>query len=328
LVNETGYSSSYAGIIANSVYKRKTANLLLDKKIPPKLARLIMEICDTDIIGPERSESSADGSIKYIYRNKEGLLFESVFIPEPKRKTVCVSVQSGCRMGCPFCATSSYGFHGNLDAGDIVNQVLGIPGSPEVTHIVFMGMGEPLDNRENLFKAIEIFTSDWGMSISPANITVSTVGIYRGVKDFLSSSKCNLTLSLFSPFSDERIRVVPAEKKNPASDIISLMKEYPLRRRRRLSIAYVMIKDINDSDRHLEALIKMISVSGIRINLLPFHRTGDESFFPSPAERISFFRERLSEAGIPATIRKSRGSDIFAACGLLAGNIKDHQNKF
>lgn len=186
-----------------------------------------------------------------------------------------VSTQSGCRMGCPFCATAGYGFHGDLSAGDIVNQVLSLPETLNITNVVFMGMGEPMDNLDNVLKACRIFTAEWGLSLSPANVTVSTVGITPGVVTFLEKSDCNITVSLHSPFPAEREKFIPVERKYPASRIIEIMRSYKIPKRRRLSVAYIMIEGLNDSDQHLNELIKILRDSGIRINLLPFHQVAD-----------------------------------------------------
>ena len=242
-------------------------------------------------------------------------------MPDKKRNTVCVSTQSGCRMGCPFCVTGRYGFHGNLSAGEIVNQVISIPEASKITHVVFMGMGEPMDNLENVLKACRILTAEWGLAISQRNITVSTVGITPGIKIFLESSECNLTLSLYSPFPDERKLVVPAETRYPVSEIINIMKNYPVKKKRRLSVAYVMIKELNDTDHHLEGLKALLKGSDIRVNLLPYHLVPGDNNTSSSAERIQFFKHNLVISGISASIRKSRGIDISAACGLLATGL-------
>jgi 23S rRNA (adenine2503-C2)-methyltransferase len=208
-------------------------------------------------------------------------------------------------MGCPFCATGRYGFHGNLSTGEIVNQVLSIADSIKITHVVFMGMGEPLDNLENVLKACEILTSEWGMALSPRNITISTVGITPGILKFLECSDCNLTVSLYSPFTEERKLVVPVENKYPVNEIIGIMKNYPIKKKRRLSLAYVMLRGLNDTDFHLEGLKTLLKNSSIRVNLLPYHKLTDDS----------------NTSGVSASIRKSRGTDISAACGLLASAL-------
>lgn len=218
--------------------------------------------------------------------------------------------------------TAKYGFYGNLSAGDIISQVIRIPFADKITHVVFMGMGEPLDNTDNVLKACDILTAESGLALSPRNITVSSVGITPEVRRFLQTSDCNFTLSLYSPFTHEREKVVPAEKKYPVSDIIRIMKNFPAGRKRRLSIAYVMMEAINDTDEHLNALIKMLKGTGIRVNLLPYHHINGKHMASSPEDRMMFFKHNLVMSGISASVRKSRGADISAACGLLASGLK------
>ena len=321
LIGAAGFNYAHAISVVHNIYKKRTTDIGLIKKIPGKLKDLLNENFSTGIFPPVASELSADGTIKYLFRTSDGRLFESVFIPDKKRKTVCVSTQSGCRMGCSFCVTASYGFHGNLTAGEIVNQVISLPGAGAVTHVVLMGMGEPMDNLDNVLKACSILTSEWGLSLSPRNVTVSTVGITPGIEKFLSDSRCNLALSLFSPFEEERKTLIPAEVKYPVKSILKLLKDSPARKNRRLSLAYVMISGLNDTDRHLTELKMLIGDSGIRVNLLPFHSTGRDPFNSSSPERMIYFKHNLVISGISASIRKSRGVDISAACGLLAGNL-------
>ena len=270
------------------------------------------------------SEVSADKSVKYLFRTETGKEFETVYIPDNKRNTVCVSTQSGCRMGCSFCVTGRYGFRGNLTAGEIINQIIAIPQAKKVTHVVFMGMGEPMDNLENVLKACRIITAEWGLAISSRNVTVSTVGIMPGVEQFLHSSDCNLTLSLYSPFSEERKKIIPVENHYPVDKIIDLMKNFKVKKKRRLSLAYVMVKDLNDTDRHLEGLKAILKGSAIRVNLLPYHSVLNDQNCSSSDERMQFFKHNLIVSGISASIRKSRGTDISAACGLLATGFKNY----
>jgi 23S rRNA (adenine2503-C2)-methyltransferase len=289
--------------------------------LPKRLREYLSEVSEPGLYGPLSSLRSADGSVKYIFATSSDLKFETVFIPDGKRKTVCVSTQSGCRMGCRFCATGKYGFHGNLEAGDIINQVSGIQASGTITHVVFMGMGEPLDNTDNVLKACEILTAPWGMAISPRNITLSTVGITPSIVRFLESSSCNLALSLFSPFPEERGEVIPAERKYPAHEIIKILADFPLKKKRRISAAYVMIAGVNDSNQHLEGLHNLLAGTGIRVNLLPYHPLPGDPDISSSSERMQHFRHTLTMSGIQASIRRSRGSDIAAACGLLASGL-------
>jgi 23S rRNA (adenine2503-C2)-methyltransferase len=322
LIRPLNFTSSHAVSISNSMYKKGILNISEIVKIPYRLKEELYNIAATGIYLPLASEVSADKSVKYMFRTENGKEFETVYIPDNKRNTVCVSTQSGCRMGCSFCITGRYGFRGNLTAGEIVNQILAIPQAGKVTHIVFMGMGEPMDNLENVLKACSIITAEWGLAISSRNITVSTVGIMPGVEQFLQKSDCNLTLSLYSPFSAERREIIPVENKFPVHNIIEMMKNFPLKKRRRLSLAYIMIKNLNDTDSHLEELKSILKGSKIRVNLLPYHPGNIDKNCSSPAERMQFFKHNLIISGISASIRKSRGADISAACGLLAAGLK------
>ena len=327
LIRAEGYEYCNAVAIANSIYKKRITDLSLISRISKKLQTYLMQTTYPVIYRPVASEVSMDKSKKYLFRNPEGKIFETVYIPDNKRDTVCVSTQSGCRMGCPFCATSGYGYHGDLGAEDIINQILGIPEAGKVTHVVFMGMGEPLDNLSCVLKACDILTAEWGVAISRRNITVSTVGITPAIVPFLEKSGCNLTLSLFSPFPEERIKTVPAENKFPVKEIIEVMKNFPARKKMRLSVAYVMIRDVNDTDRHMDALMNILKGSGIRVNLLPYHKLPGDINVSSTEERMKLFKHSLVISGIQASIRKSRGADISAACGLLAAGLAQTRSK-
>lgn len=321
-IEPLGFTLSHAVSISNSIYKKRTSEVLKIIKIPAILRDVLADKACIGFFLPVASEVSADKTVKYLFRTETGIEFETVYIPDNKRNTVCVSTQAGCRMGCPFCVTARYGFRGNLSAGEIVNQIISIPNAEKITHIVFMGMGEPMDNIENVLKACEIITAEWGLAISPRNITVSTVGITPGIMKFLESSNCNLTLSLHSPFIEERKRIIPVENKFPVLEIIEILKNYPVKKKRRISIAYVMIKDFNDTDLHLEALKTLLKGSEIRVNLLPYHSIDDDPHISSSGEKMQSFKHNLVVSGISASVRKSRGIDISAACGLLATGMK------
>lgn len=310
--------------IAHSIYKKSITEISDFPNVSKKLREYLTINASTGLFKPVSSEKSIDHTIKYLFRTDRGKEFETVFIPDNKRNTVCVSTQAGCRMGCPFCVTGSYGFYGNLSAGEIINQIIGIPEAGRVTHVVFMGMGEPMDNLENVLKACKIITAEWGLAVSSRNVTVSTVGITTGIEKFLESSECNLTLSLHSPFVEERKLVVPVENRYPSHKIIEIMKSYPVRKKRRLSLAYVMIKDLNDSELHLEGLRALIGDSGIRVNLLPYHSVSNDIHVSSSEEKMLNFKHKLIVSGISASVRKSRGMDISAACGLLATGFNRH----
>jgi 23S rRNA (adenine2503-C2)-methyltransferase len=321
LIRPYDFSYSDTLTVLNNVYKKGYREISDFIRISKKIKETLLSFSSTGISEPLSYEVSVDKTVKYLFRTISGKQYETVYIPDNKRHTVCVSTQSGCRMGCPFCVSGRYGFHGNLSAGEIVNQILSIQYAEKITHVVFMGMGEPMDNLENVLKACEILTAEWGLALSPRNVTVSTVGIIPGIERFLNKSSCNLTLSLYSPFPEERQQVVPAEKKYSAHDIINILKDCKLKKGRRLSVAYVMMSGLNDSDAHLNELISMLKGSFIRVNLLPFHSTGEGEMNSSSAEQMQYFKHNLIISGISASVRRSRGSDISAACGLLAAGM-------
>jgi 23S rRNA (adenine2503-C2)-methyltransferase len=313
-----GYPGSAATAALTKYYRNRLTSFRKMDSLPAGFSEFLSHRYDDRIPEPVEKVVSADGTVKYLFEQVHGKFFESVLITTPKRQSVCVSSQSGCRMGCPFCVTATVGYRGNLTAGEMVGQVMAADDSKAVTHVVFMGMGEPLDNADEVIKACKILTSPWGLSLGKRNVTVSTVGIIRGVRSFLEKSESNLTLSLFSPFPAERAKVVPAELSNPASRIIDIMKVHSADTRRRLGIAYVMIEGVNDTDRHLEELKRIFSGCSIHVNLIPYHSNSFSAYRASDTSRISHFRHSLMISGVTSSIRASRGTDIGAACGLLA----------
>ncbi len=322
LIELEGFSIAHATLISNSVYKKRITDPSMILNISSKLKKVLLEKTISGIFPPARSEVSVDGSVKYLFRQEDGKEYETVYIPEKKRHTVCVSTQSGCRMGCSFCATAKYGFRGDLLAGEIINQIISVPVEGDITHVVFMGMGEPMDNPGNVLKACEIITAEYGLAVSPRNVTVSSVGILPSVIQFMYKSNCNLTLSLLSPFSNERKEYIPSEKAYPILKTMELVKRIPIRKKRTLTVAYVMIAGLNDTDSHLDMLITILKGSPFRVNLLPYHNIPGDQNRSSSAERMLWFKHNLVISGISASIRKSRGLDISAACGLLASDLR------
>jgi 23S rRNA (adenine2503-C2)-methyltransferase len=301
------------------LYKRKISDFNDMIDLPKLLRQRMASGYSTGFYPPKSSFSSSDGSKKYLFDAGDKGTIETVFLPEPRRKTLCMSVQAGCRMGCSFCQTGAGGYRGNLSAGEIINQFCSIPESGGLTHAVFMGMGEPFDNYENLIRAIRILTSEWGMAIGASHITVSTVGVLPGLKKFLLDTRAHLAISLHSPFPEERKRWMPVENKYPIKEIVKYLTGIQVEKRRRISFEYAMVKGINDSQSHAEALSELLNHSGFRINLIPFNPVAALNWAPSDEETVKRFRNYLDRSGIPATIRKSRGVDIGAACGLLGG---------
>lgn len=249
----------------------------------------------------------------------ENAAIEAVMIPEEDRKTLCVSSQSGCRMGCRFCMTGRQGFHGNLSAADILSQFIAVDECHELTNAVFMGMGEPLDNYENVMRAIEVLTADWGFGWSPKRITLSSIGVLPNLKKYLDNSRCHLAISLHDPFDDEREKIMPVQKAYHLEDVVNLIKQYDFTGQRRVSFEYTMFAGFNDTKRHEDALIRLLDGLECRVNLIRFHKIPDFPFETSNTRVMENFRDRLNSHGITCTIRTSRGEDILAACGMLAG---------
>lgn len=270
---------------------------------------------------PVTAQQSVDGTRKYLfdpYENSQAV--EAVFIPDADRATLCVSCQRGCKMGCRFCVTGMQGFHGHLSAGEILSQVLCIPETERLTNIVFMGMGEPMDNYDAVMSAIDVMTADWGLGWSPHRITVSSVGITPMLRCFLDESRCHLAISLHSPFDEERLRLMPMQKAYPIAATLELLRRYDWRGQRRISFEYIMFDGVNDTMRHADALVRLLHNLPCRINLIRFHSAPGIPFQTSPSDTINRFRDYLNNHGITCTLRASRGEDIMAACGLLSGN--------
>jgi 23S rRNA (adenine2503-C2)-methyltransferase len=274
---------------------------------------------------------SSDGTKKYIFPTSiAGRYIETVMIPEYDddhdremgRATICVSSQVGCRMNCSFCMTGRSRYHGQLTAAEIISQFMNIDEAQELTNAVFMGMGEPLDNWEEVSKVLQILTSDWGFGWSPKRITLSTVGVLPNLKSFLDDFKCHLAVSLHTPFDEERAALMPVQKVFKLEDVISLIRSYDFTGQRRVSFEYIMFSGVNDTKRHADALIRLLSGLECRINLIRFHSIPGSSLQSSPRTRIDDFKARLNNAGIVTTLRASRGEDIMADCGLLAGEAK------
>lgn len=271
---------------------------------------------------PVREAVSKDGTKKYLFGIGEQFI-ESVYIPEDDRTTLCVSTQAGCKMGCKFCMTGTLGFHGHLSAADILNQIFYFE---ELTNLVFMGEGEPMDNIDNVLRVLEIMTADYGCAWSPKRITVSTVGI-PAMKRFLDESECHLAVSMHNPFPIERQEIMPAEKMMSISDVVSLLKQYDWSHQRRVSFEYICWAGQNDTPRHAKELLRLLKRLPCRINLIRFHEGVEEikserHFQASNEKQMEWFRDYLTTNGITTTIRKSRGEDILAACGMLVNSLQ------
>lgn len=249
---------------------------------------------------------------------------EAVFIPDDDRATLCISCQLGCRMGCHFCVTGRQGFHGDLDAGEILNQIFSIPEFRQITNVVYMGMGEPMDNYDNVLCSTRVLTASWGLAWSPKRITVSSVGVLPKLERFVRESLCHVAVSLHNPCADERAMIMPMQKPYPIADVVQMLKRFDWSGQRRISFEYIMFRDLNDDLKHAETLVRLLRGLPCRVNLIRFHSSPGTPFNTSPTKRIVAFEKYLNTHGITCTLRASRGEDIMAACGLLAG--KKHQD--
>ena len=248
---------------------------------------------------------------------------EAVMIPDGDRATLCVSSQAGCKMGCKFCMTGRQGFHGNLSVAEILSQFYSVDESDVLTNAVFMGMGEPLDNYDSLMRVIEVLTSPWGFAWSPKRITVSTIGVLPKLKDFLDNTRCHIAVSLHNPFPEERLTIMPVQKAWSITEVVRLLDKYDFSGQRRVSFEYTMFDGFNDSPRHAEALARLLRNLECRVNLIRFHQIPDFPYRCAPRDRMLAFQKIMNDAGITTTIRASKGEDILAACGLLAGEHRE-----
>ena len=284
-----------------------------------KVAReRLKEACELGLSAPLKVSVSQDGTKKYLFRTSQGEFIESALIPDGERMTLCVSSQAGCRMGCVFCATGRMGFRHQLSATEILNQILSIPERDKLTNLVFMGMGEPLDNIDNLMQTLDILTSEWGLAWSPTRITVSTSGVAKTLPRLLDESKVHIAVSLHNPFPEERKEIMPIENAYSIKEVCDILRRYDFTHQRRVSFEYIVLEGMNCSVRHIKELSRLLDGIKCRINLIRFHKIPDSPFYSPELEKIIEFRDTLTKRGIQTTLRASRGEDIEAACGLLS----------
>ncbi len=308
------------------IYGKKVRSIEEMTNISKAFREKLAQKYDVGITSPIDVQTSADGTRKYLFpvrcpvgAGHDDSCVEAVMIPDKDRKTLCVSSQAGCKMACKFCMTGRQGFHGNLSVQDILSQFFAVDEADELTNTVFMGMGEPLDNWDTVKQVIEILTADWGLAWSPKRITLSTIGVLPNLKKYLDESRCHLAISLHNPFAEERVELMPVEKAWPLNDVIALIKQYDFTGQRRVSFEYTIFDGWNNTPRHAKELIRLLRGLECRVNLIRFHQIPDFPYGTAPETAMEDFREMLERGGLTATIRASRGEDIFAACGLLAG---------
>ncbi len=319
VVLSLGLPSFTATQLADWMYKKRVITFSeMTNLSRQSCEKLEADYC-VNLTPASKVQTSTDGTKKYLYPTSQTAKFiEAAYIPDADRATLCVSTQIGCKMGCLFCMTGKQGFQGNLSAGEIINQVQSLPEYEKLTNIVYMGMGEPMDNIEAVLSSIEIMTSEKGYGWSPKRITVSTIGIIPAMITFLEKCQAHLAVSLHSPFDNERREIMPIQSVYPITEVISEIRRWDLGRQRRISFEYIMFKGVNDTPRHANELVRLLNGIKCRINLIRFHAIPDTPLEGTSEAGIVFFQNHLKAKGLTVTIRASRGEDIFAACGLLS----------
>ena len=307
LVKELGMPQFTASQMAKWLYQQHVRSLDEMTNISKANRERLEQHCTIGAMDPIDCQRSKDGTVKYLFPVGDGSKFvETVYIPDGERATLCVSCQVGCKMNCLFCQTGKQGFEGNLTAGDILNQIYALPERDSLTNIVFMGQGEPMDNLDNVLRATEILTADYGYAWSPKRITVSSVGVKGKLKRFLDESECHVAISMHSPLPEQRQRLMPAERQMSITEVVEL----------------ICFAGLNDTTTHAREIVKLLDGLECRVNLIRFHEIPDVDLPGADEKRMEALRDYLTKHGVFTTIRASRGQDIFAACGLLSTAVK------
>lgn len=304
--------------IARWLYDKHATTIEAMSDLSARHRALLAETYEVGLTAPEKVSISTDGTKKYLYRTSQNHFIESAYIPDGDRATLCISSQAGCRMGCRFCATGRQGLQHSLSTNEILNQIGSLPERERLTNVVFMGMGEPLDNLDSLLPALEVLTSAWGFGWSPTRITVSTAGVASRLERFLEATQVHLAVSLHNPFPHERAEIMPVEKAWPIREVVEILRRYDFTHQRRVSFEYIVMSGLNDSPRHIRELCRLLDGIKCRINLIRFHKIPGSPYFSPDDRAMIAFRDALTAKGIHTTIRTSRGEDIQAACGLLS----------
>jgi 23S rRNA (adenine2503-C2)-methyltransferase len=304
--------------ISDWLYKKEIQSIEEMTNLSKKTREMLSGDYEIGLSDPVKVSESSDGTKKYLYKVLDSRYIEAAYIPDNDRATICVSSQAGCKMGCIFCMTGKQGFQGNLSSNEILNQFRSLPEFRSLTNIVYMGMGEPLDNVDEVIKSLDILTSEWGYGWSPTRITVSTIGLLTGIKEFLEKSRCHLAVSLHSPFDEERRKLMPVQRTNSIKEVLDVIRKFDFNSQRRVSFEYILFKGMNDTPSHIKELARILNGIKCRINIIRFHPIPGSEFNSPDAGTTINFKEALNAKGILTTIRASRGVDIQAACGLLS----------
>lgn len=326
VVKNLGMPGFAARQIASWLYDKRVSSIDEMTNLSIRHRELLKEAYVVGAEPPVDAMRSIDGTVKYLYKVGDGHFVEAVYIPDGERATLCVSSQVGCKMNCKFCMTGKQGFTASLTAGQILNQINSLPEREKLTNVVMMGMGEPLDNLDEVLKALEVMTAPYGYAWSPKRVTLSTVGLRRGLKRFIEECDCHLAVSLHSPLPQQRRELMPAERAFSITEIVDVLGNYDFSKQRRLSFEYIMFKGVNDSLLYAKELLKLLRGLDCRINLIRFHAIPEVDLEGSDMDTMTAFRDYLTLHGLFTTIRASRGEDIFAACGMLS-TAKQEENK-
>jgi 23S rRNA (adenine2503-C2)-methyltransferase len=335
LVVSLGMPAFTAKQVAQWLYVKHVSSIDEMTNLSKQNRQLLADYYEVGAMAPIDCQRSIDGTIKYLFpvicdsaaKNDTERFVETVFIPDHDRATLCVSCQVGCKMNCLFCQTGKQGWHGNLTAADILNQIYALPEVDRLTNIVFMGQGEPMDNLDAVLRVCDIMTADWGWQWSPKRITVSSVGVKDKLKRFLDESPCHVAISMHSPLHEQRVQLMPAEKAMPLEETIALLKQYDFTHQRRCSFEYICFGGLNDSPLYGREIVRLLEGLECRVNLIRFHEIPHVDLPGSDEKRMETLRDYLTAHGITTTIRASRGQDIFAACGLLStAKQQEHRN--
>ena len=313
LVKRLGMPGFTAKQIVEWLYGKKVTSIDEMTNLSLKNRELLKQNYEVGAETPVDKMRSVDGTGKYLYRVGDSHFVESVYIPDDDRATLCVSSQVGCKMNCKFCMTGKQGFTAHLAANQIINQIHSLPERDKLTNVVMMGMGEPLDNLDEVLKALEILTASYGYAWSPKRITLSTVGLRKGLQRFIEESGCHLAISLHSPVTAQRSELMPAEKAFSITEMVELLKNYDFSKQRRLSFEYIVFKGLNDSQVYAKELLNLLRGLDCRVNLIRFHAIPGVDLEGADMDTMTRFRDYLTSHGLFTTIRSSRGEDIFAA---------------
>ena len=317
VTKDLGMPAFAAKQIASWLYDKKVTSIDEMTNLSLKHRELLKGEYDLGISAPVDEMRSVDGTVKYLYQVSDNHFVEAVYIPDEDRATLCVSSQVGCKMNCKFCMTGKQGFTASLTANQILNQIASLPERDKLTNVVMMGMGEPLDNLDEVLKALHILTASYGYGWSPKRITLSSVGLRKGLQRFIEESECHLAISLHSPFPSQRSELMPAERAFSIKEMVDLLKNYDFSKQRRLSFEYIVFKGVNDSLIYAKELLKLLRGLDCRVNLIRFHAIPGVDLEGAGMETMTSFRDYLTSHGLFTTIRASQGEDIFADCGML-----------